>query len=412
MNGTNGTNNKNHVAINVAPAPTHHWVGVFDLDLTLGDFGTISENIQYFFPELTDPTIFERDQSMKVYRDILLQNYINLLADREIALKGSSGCIVRPGIVPHLYRLLEHPGCNGMAIVSNNTNEALLHVVNYLLQAIGIRQGIKEAKNKPPFCTLVHHGDPIRSFEYEQQGKKNTKSLRTLRSGEVVLWNNTTKTLDTIHKLFLDKHKTRKCNRVTDTLRSAFQRAASPPYSLYSSTNSPALSPTDLIKSDRVFFADDNKTHQLIREVVDVGRQFVNCAPYESNAAEEDMNALFYKAWAIRGEFEGVKKWFTFLNDNHIIEITYPTFFTEIENKYIKSIKIKSDAFLYEPWNDPTLWDLRIRDFFQFLEIQGAKGVSGGGGGVATGGRRTVRRKSKGSKKYLKSTRRRDRQRL
>lgn len=396
---------QNHIAINVASAPPHDWVGVFDLDLTLGDFETISESIQYFFPESTDPTIFERDPEQQKYRGSLLRDYIYLLADREIALKGSSGCIVRPGIVPHLYRLLEHPGCNGMAIVSNNTNEALLHVVNYLLQAIGIRQRIKEAKNRPPFCTLVHHGDPIRSLEYEQQRKKNMKSLRTRRSGEVVLWNNTTKTLDTVHKLFLDKNKTIQCNRITNELRDAFQRTASLPYSLSSSTNSPALSPDSLVKSDRVFFADDNNTHQLIREVVDVGRQFVNCAPYESNAEQEDMNALFYKAWAIRGEFEGVKKWFAFLNENNIIEITYPTFFTELENKYITSIKTKSDAFLYESWEDPTLWESRIGDFFQFLEGRGAKGVPG----VAKGGRRTVRRKSKASKKYLKSTRRRGR---
>jgi len=402
----------NHIAINIAQTPSHSWVGVFDLDLTLGDFGTISESMQYFFPELLIPNVFLENRENKKYRDALLRSYIHLIADREIALEERgehSGCIVRPGIVPHLYRLLEHPGCNGMAIVSNNTNQPLLHVVNYLLQAIGIRKGIKEANNRPPFCSLVHHGDPIRSLEYEKQREKNTKSLRIRRSGEVVLWNNTTKTLDTIHKLFLDKHKTRKCNRVTDELLQAFQKTASTPYSLYSSTKSPALSPTDLVKSDRIFFADDNKTHQLIREVIDVDRQFVNCEPYESSAAEEELQSLFYKAWEKHGGVERLKQWFHFLNKVGTIVISDDFFLTRLEERYETSIQEIGNSFVYDPWNDPTLWNLRISEFFQFLEIQGVKGGSDADEGVAKGGgRRTLRRKSKMSKmskKYLKTTR-------
>ena len=133
------------------------WVA-FDMDSTLGYFGSLSNYLMCLYPEDQDPETKVDINIKAVWKpkiDAAFNEFVKLISENQELTK-----VLRPGIINVISFLLkakEEGKVGGLMIYSNNPQKYMVYFVNKL---------ISHLLNTPNvFCPLVYLGDPIRGDE-------------------------------------------------------------------------------------------------------------------------------------------------------------------------------------------------------------------------------------------------------
>lgn len=424
----------------------YKWTAVFDMDNTLIDFEPIYSLLVYFFPSMYFRTQ-ENSQKFKEFEGLLREVWISFsdeLVKRDVRLIESgntAGCLLRPGIESHLYELARAPGCQGMMILSNNRNAKLLSLANAMIYNISMRNRVilrNSVTGKfppPPFSPyfLIHHGHPARSDEHTAQ--RIMFPTYGMRDG--ILYNNTTKTLSTVKRVYEERG-----NHAFASLLGTPSR----PYSLLTSENKAysAQTPEQLIKTDRILFVDDlshekpGYAHQLEYELENPALQFIHCSPYKTQTTTADLMPYFWNAWIqgakvynskllMGGNTSGLKdidrlyRYFLWLGQLDYGKPATNTAFYSVNMSHpilkkknstpeeeFQAIKLFVQQNLnldesnigsveeYGEYNDPVDWEDRIDAFLTYVKGKGMEG------GRRKKIRHTVRRKHKKNTRRLR----------